>query len=68
MKCTQNGTKSALLLIKTILTATALAFMQLLSVFAELSQHIRTCRLAHDESNAKTEVIFEKEEGQTPFP
>lgn len=45
-----------------------LAFMiSFLSMFAELSQHICTCRLAQDESNVKTEVILEKQEGRTPF-
>lgn len=68
LKCTQNGTRRAFLLIKPPLTATDLAFMmQLLSVFAELSQHICTCRLAHDESNVKTEGIPKKQEHWTPF-
>jgi hypothetical protein len=35
---------------------------QHLSMFAQLSQHICTCKLARDESNVKTDGVLEKQE------
>lgn len=67
LKCTQNVSTSVFLLIKTILTATGMAFPSGPSLFAQLSQHICTCRRAHDKSNVKTEEIREKRVW-IPFP